>query len=131
MIDLLFRFDTLAEAHAALAEHGLSDGEAFDPAFVNLTPITITMIDGQVPTGLWIAAWSPDLDPDLVALAQAAIDRSKGPGAAQLSECVIATVWPIDAINLVASISPVWAGSDYPFPGLFEAPDPVVGPKQP
>lgn len=120
MIDLLFRFDTLADAHLALAEHGLSDGEHFDPARVMLHPITITMIDGQVPTGLWFAASVSEADADVIALAQAAIDRTLGPAAAQLSECVIATVWPPEAIDLVASISPVWAGSDYPFPGLMQ-----------
>lgn len=127
MIDYLFKFTDEAEAIAALQPLGFyfetEDGGVWDGSRV-INPITVTMLDLTVPAGYWLAASVAERREDLDTLCQAAINRFAS--GTKLSEYVEVTTWPTENIDLVAQISPVWAGSNYPFPGLPVTEEPVA-----
>jgi hypothetical protein len=127
MIDLLFAFPSEEEAQAALAPSGLWTGEAWDTSRV-MAPISITMLDGSQPAGFWLGATVNELDDDLAPLTQAALDPSLAVGL-KPSEYVISTVWPIENVDAIAEISPLWAGRPYRFPGLPQS-DETLAPSE-
>ena len=127
MFDYLLKFTDEAEAQAQLAPLGFyRPAEGDEPGAWDLSrmvaPIVVTMLDLSQPSGWWCAIGLAERREDLDALAQAVIDRD-GQGD-KLSDYVVATTWPTANIDLVAQISPAFAGSTYPFPGLPVTPEP-------
>lgn len=116
MYDYLFAFPSEPDAQVALASSGLWTGEAWDSSRV-MAPIRLVMLDGTVPQGFWLGATLNERDEAVDALAQAILDPSLEVGLAP-SAYVVHTVWPVENVDMIAEISPLWAGRPYRFPGL-------------
>ena len=131
MIDHVFRFDTQAEAEAALPDYwtGTQWRAPFGQAVLRVEAVTSeAIVDVEAvltpevcEAGVWLAIAAPQQEPALIAndACQFTLDRAraaKGLGAVLVARLTLAE------INAFRRLKPVWAGSGYNWGTLTPVP---------